>query len=93
MIDWYAFAANALWLIGLAWLVALLSWRLGTGAGWSNPDDRSAGLAFAVFCLGLSLSTAALWERIIWGSLTLISLAAAAGWLRRLEGLLRGKNQ
>jgi hypothetical protein len=91
MIDWVELAANALWVFGLAWILAILGWRRAAGARLLDLSRRSTALALAVFCLGVCLSTSILWQRILWGILTLGNLSAAFAW-RRLERLMRREN-
>lgn len=80
MIDWLALLFNGLWVVGLAALLATLSW-----ASWRASETRCrlrdalnrasirlaihAGLA--LFCLGLALSDGRWWARALWALLAL----------------------
>ena len=85
MLDWAAICANALWLVGLAWLLAVFSWKRAAREQCFAPRERASSLALTVFCLGLCLSVAPLWEKIVWGCLALLNLISGLGLLHRLE--------
>ena len=90
MIDIASVAANALWVLGLALLLAALSW-----ARWlAQRDDarlrqvlrrsglrRTIDLALLLFCAGLAATSRRWWERALWGLL-------AAAWA--LQAVLPG---
>lgn len=78
MIDVRGVTANSLWILGLAVLLAALSWahwvastekaRYRTVLG--RPRARRAlALGFFLFCAGLAATGRAWWERALWGVL------------------------
>lgn len=83
MIDIRGVVANSLWILGLAVLLAVVSW-----ARWIAQTEQSqlrivlkrpstqialdVGLSF--FCAGLAATGRTWWERILWGLL-------AAAWV------------
>ncbi|MGQ9555898.1 MAG: hypothetical protein ACUVWR_17495 [Anaerolineae bacterium] len=75
MIDWLSLAFSALWILGLALVLATLS--------FANYQARQAGirlrqalstpsfslpisLGLLLFCLGMSYGTQPLWQRLLW---------------------------
>jgi hypothetical protein len=89
MIDWWALGHKALWVVGLALGLAVLS----VANDQAHRDavrlrdklnQASARLALdaglALFCLGLLFSSRAWWEWVAWGLLA----AASAGQAARL---------
>lgn len=78
MIDIFSLAANALWILGLAVLLAVLSW-----ARWEARSEQvrfrqvlarppiqvGLDLGLLLFCVGLSATARAWWERVLWGLL------------------------
>ena len=87
--SWYGLAGNALWISGLAVLLATLSMvrfqaRVG-GARFSQIfGERGPQMAVAagliLFCAGLLLCSDTVWERGIWG----VGVILVTGWLFRL---------
>ncbi len=84
MIDWINITANTLWLLGLALGLAALShaaWAARLQGGPLRQHLRQPGyqglfsLAGVLFCLGLTATAAAAWERAVWA---LLGLAFAA---------------
>ena len=83
MIEWYSLMANSLWILGLAVLLARLSFVSYQKAVLpeqqtqiSGPDwPQAAGLT--LFCMGLLLSADGLFEQAAWGLLAVASLAWA----------------
>jgi hypothetical protein len=79
MIDIWGVMANGLWVLGLALLLATLSWahwaasmertRFRTILGRPGVQ-RTTNLALALFCLGLATTARKWWERAVWGLLT-----------------------
>jgi hypothetical protein len=72
MIDGWAVAVNALWIAGLALLVAALSYRRAARANgapgqtpfWSGEFWPAADLA--LFCLGMGLNSDRWWKLLVW---------------------------
>lgn len=91
MIDIISLVANALWLLGLAVLLAVLSW-----ARWKAQSGQvrfrqvlarplvqlGLDLGLLLFCVGLAATAHAWWERILWGLLG-IAWAVHAWWAAR----------
>lgn len=86
MIDIWSVMANSLWVLGLATLLAALSWahwaasvrasRFRTVLG--QPAVQLAlDLGLLLFCAGLAATARAWWERALWGLLTLAWVAQA----------------
>ena len=91
--DWFGLAGHALWICGLAVLLATLSLvHFEARAGGNHLRHRLGGreprMAIAVglilFCAGLLLSTDTWWEWVVWGACA----ALAIFWLVRLRGRL-----
>lgn len=87
MIDWWGVFYNALWILGLALMLAAFSLATfrASQAGRRLGDELAAP-AFQVpllaglllFCLGLLLAGRSWWERLLWGALALITAAVLA---------------
>ncbi len=75
MIDVAWVAANALWVFGLAWVVAALGWRDAGRVRW--------GLVLTG--LGLCAARSFLPERVLWALLTLAIPVQAAVQRRRRD--------
>ncbi len=86
MIDWYNLAANALWILGLAIALAVIShasWqaslhherlRLRLGQpGYQVFLDVAAVL----FCAGMAATSRRVWEIILWSGLAVLFIAQA----------------
>ncbi len=83
LIDWNALFSNFLWIIALAWLLAVISM-----ARWeAHQLDRKLGsqleqpkhqlrlnLGGLVFCLGLGLVADKTWEMLLWILLAIVFL-------------------
>ena len=83
MIDVKAVIGGSLWVLGLAIILATLSW-----ADWEAKSSRirfrevlsrshiqrAIDFGLALFCSGLAVASSRLWERVIWCLL-------AATWL------------
>ncbi len=94
MIDLRMVASGALWILGLAVILAALSW-----GNWEAKVSRSrlrealarphlqctisAGLA--LFCVGLALGANRWWERALWAVLGAFWLVQMA-WSIKLKG-------
>jgi len=94
MIEVWGILSNSLWLLGLAVLLAGLSW-----AGWVGqtarlrlravlgqpPIQRTLNLGLALFCAGLAASSRTWWERVLWGLLAAawVIWAWLAGWVAK----------
>ncbi|MBN1978299.1 MAG: hypothetical protein JW918_12960 [Anaerolineae bacterium] len=93
MIDVWGVIANSLWILGLAVLLAVLSWAHWTASTEGNrlrdelkrPRTQQAlGLGLLLFCAGLAATGHTWWERILWGLL-------AAAWI--FQAWLAGRNK
>jgi len=78
--------ANSLWIVGLALLLAALSWAHGVAVverlrfrqALARPGVRRAwDIGLVLFCAGSAATVRAWWERALWGLLAL-------GWIVRL---------
>jgi len=88
MINLWGIAANSLWILGLATLLAALSWahwaasveKVRFRAVLGRPGVRRVlDLGLALFCAGLAATSRTWWERTLWG---LLGLAwAVPAWL------------
>jgi hypothetical protein len=87
MIDWMGVAANSLWLLGLAILLAILSyadWQAHQAGRRLREVLSRPALQFALwsgltlFCIGAATSGGRWWERILWGALAV--MAALKAW-------------
>lgn len=95
MIDWYGVFRNALWILGLAVVLAAFSYSDWQRSGQNpKPSLRQAmtapafqaafGLGMALFCIGLALSSRRWWEIAAWAALALLFAWQAIGaWLAR----------
>ena len=96
MIDWFNLAANALWILSLAILLALVSY-----AGWQaavQHEKLRAQLGRPVyqrffdwigvlFCLGMAGTSHVVWEIVLWGLLGVLFVvnAVAAGFIHKKQ--------
>ena len=87
MIDWYNLAANALWIIGLAIALAVLShasWQASQRHEKLRQQLAQPGyqifldLAAVLFCLGMAGTSRRIWEIILWAVLAVLFIAQAA---------------
>jgi hypothetical protein len=86
MIDWFNLAANALWIIGLAIALAVVS-HASWQASLHHEKLRSRlaqpsyqiffDLAAVLFCLGMAATSRRVWEIILWGGLATLFIAQA----------------
>ncbi len=83
MIDLWGVMANGLWILGLAVVLAALSWADWKAKASSTPlrvtlakapVQRILNLGLALFCAGLAATATSWWQRILWGALSL-------GWI------------
>ena len=78
MIDWWGLFTNALWVLALAWLLAILSTRSYRRSGGfrrkADEPDYPISLALMCFCIGLGLTSERWWEQTLWILLALLSL-------------------
>jgi CHASE2 domain-containing sensor protein len=101
VIDVWGVVANSLWILGLAVLLAVLSWanwaasvekvRLRTAL--TRPGvQRALNLGLFLFCAGLAATGRAWWERVLWGLLAVAWVVQA--WLagRRTEDAGEGRD-
>jgi O-antigen/teichoic acid export membrane protein len=88
MIDWAGLAHNALWVLGLAVALAVLTIAYDESRRFRQRlRDRLAAPGFqtglnvglTLVCLGLLFSARAWWERVLWALLT-ASFAAQVIW-------------
>jgi len=88
MIDWYALFANALWVIGLAVVLAAISWSFYAASRSAVSVRRqlaapgfnlAASLGMMLVMLGLALQSEALWQIPIW--LVMAVIFAYKAWL------------
>lgn len=90
--DWWLIGSSALWIAGLAILVAVHSYHgwLASETHRRLPDQfKTRGwvipfaLGMTLFCTGLAVSRhAPWWERTLWGAAAFSSLWRAAGQLQ-----------
>ena len=96
MIDWFNLAANSLWILSLAMLLALISY-----ASWQSSAQHTklrAQLARPVyqrffdwigvlFCLGMAGTSHVGWEIGLWGLLGFLFVvnAVAAGFIHKKQ--------
>lgn len=87
MIDWWGVFYNALWILGLALMLAVFSMATfrASQAGRRLGDELAAPAlqvpllaGLLLFCLGLLLAGRSWWERLLWGALALITAAVLA---------------
>lgn len=87
MIDVWAVVANGLWVLGLALVLAVLSW--GYWAAQVEEERmrdvlgrpalrRTMDLGLAVFCVGLAATSQPWWQRVLWAALGVAWLVDAA---------------
>jgi hypothetical protein len=76
VIDVWGVVANSLWVLGLAVLLATLSWanwaasveKVRFRAVLGRPRSQQAlDLGLFLFCAGLAATGRAWWERVLWG--------------------------
>jgi len=81
MIDWFNLAANALWIIGLAIALAVVSHASWQAALYHEKlRSRLAqpgyqmffDLAAVLFCLGMAATSRRVWEIILWSGLAVL---------------------
>ena len=91
MMDFRSVVANTLWILGLALILAALSWARWVAArenvrfrvALSRPGvARALDGGLMLFCAGLAATARTGWEQVLWGVL-------AAGFL--VVSLLGGK--
>lgn len=92
MENWIGLVGNALWIVGLAAWLAVLSMaryeaRTGTARLWSRLEQPDSQLALALgaclFGVGLLLRGGTWWERGIWALATVfLAVWAVRSWRR-----------
>lgn len=91
MIDWWGVASNAIWILGLAVLLATASYRSWAGRT-PSASGRSAGridsaafynLGLLLFAGGMLATSDAWWERAGW--VVVLLLIIGPGLLGRVE--------
>ena len=92
MINWQSVIFNSLWILGLAVLLAALSYHYWVASvnkrplreQFSQPDFlRLLWVALLLVCLGLAGTSQQNWEMIVWGVLALFALVNIAGLSRK----------
>jgi hypothetical protein len=102
MIDWMGLTTNGIWILGLAIIVATLSYAdwlamLRSRTSRARMRDVLGQAAFRIalwsgltlFCVGVALAGGRGWERILWGVLAVMSVVEvwqAGRALRTSEG-------
>jgi phosphoglycerol transferase MdoB-like AlkP superfamily enzyme len=86
MIDWFSLAANALWIIGLAIALAVVS-HASWQAALHHEKLRSRlgqpvyqiyfDLAAVLFCLGMAATSRRVWEIVLWSGLAVLFIVQA----------------
>jgi len=86
--NFWGIAVNGLWILGLAVLLAVLSWanwaagtqriRFRAVLGRPNVQQRLV-LGLFLLCMGLAATGRAWWERALWGFLAAVFVVSA--WL------------
>jgi hypothetical protein len=79
--DCFFMVFNALWILGLGFIIASLSYASFQAAQQKKqfkqalkmPACRKLGLlGLVIFCIGLAGGVSAIWERIVWAVLAII---------------------
>ena len=87
MIDWLSVALNSIWILGLATILATLSyhnWRAAESGHSLRQHLQyptfliSFTIGACLFCLGVAGLGRAWWERLVWVALAL--LCGLQGW-------------
>ena len=91
MIDWLGVGTNGLWLLGLAFSLAVFTCADWHAAYRSRESGRrlrdvfgqaivrrSLWIGMTLFCMGVALSGGRWWERALWGVLAV--MAAVEAW-------------
>ncbi len=94
LIDWRLVAFSAVWILGLAIVLSVLSMAyyqaqitshsLRHRLGQAGPQLAMDG-GLALFCVGMAGTSGSWWERGLWGVLAAVFLAFMWGAWRRLE--------
>lgn len=93
LIDVWGVIANSLWILGLAALLATLSWAHWVASTEKTrlrtilrrpPIRRILDLGLVLFCAGLAATSRTWWERALWGLL-------AAAWT--VQAWLAGRSK
>lgn len=97
MIDVWGVAANSLWVLGLAVVLAALSW-----ANWAAktagtrlrhvlarpPIRRALDFGLALFCAGLAATADPWWQQALWAALSVAWIVQIL-WPTRSDGMVR----
>jgi hypothetical protein len=94
VIDIWGVIANSLWILGLAVLLAVLSWVHWVASTEKNrlrvvlqraPIQIALEVGLFLFCAGLATTERTWWERTLWGLLAAAWMfqAWATGWKKR----------
>jgi hypothetical protein len=90
MIDWLGVVTNGLWMLGLAGMLATLSYFDYNTRSYGKPARqvlnapmfiRSFSWAAATFCLGVAASGGSWWQRVAW--IVLAVLFGVQAWQAR----------
>ena len=96
MINWFGVFHNALWIFGLAVVLAALSYadwrrrlavpRVSFRKALAEPGFQAAvSLGFTLFCAGLALSSTVWWQIAAWAALGLFFVWNGLTCLRRMK--------
>ena len=89
MIDLRGLIANALWIAGLALLLAALSWASWAAgimgqrfrAMWGRPGvQQAAHVGLALLSAGLAATARTWWEQVLW-ALLMVAAVLHVGWM------------
>lgn len=92
MIDVWGVVANSFWILGLAVILAALSWtswaasvdKVRFRAAAARPGvQRALNVGLCLFCVGLAATGRRWWEWALWGLLA--AAFAAQAWLAGRE--------
>ena len=92
MIDLRTLLGGSLWILGLALILAALSWAYWVAArenvrfraALSRPGGaRGLDIGLMLFCAGLAATARTGWERVLWGVLAAVWALLAIGLARQ----------
>jgi len=92
MMDFRSVVANTLWILGLALILAALSWARWVAArenvrfrvALSRPGvARALDGGLMLFCAGLAATARTGWEQVLWGVMAGVWALLAIGLARR----------
>jgi O-antigen/teichoic acid export membrane protein len=100
VIDTWGVLANSLWILGLAVLLAVLSWARWVASMEGNrlrvvlkrPHTQQAlDVGLFLFCAGLAATGRTWWERVLWGLLSAAWVVQV--WLARASARRRNPSK